>query len=255
MTPPQHAKVLDALSDLDGPVARTLTEFVAAAERALGADLKSIVLFGSAAENRLRATSDVNVIIVLTRFAREQIDVLSDAVLAGRAAIRLNVMWLLDAEIADAVEAFAVKFGDIARRHRVLWGTDPFATVSVPRRVAIARLKQVLLNLVLRLRANYALYSGREERLAALATDAAGPLRACAAEILELETSACVPPREALEQAVRTARREDLAGAVDALSEARKTGAVVPGTGAPLVLALSEIANHLLGRVKALDRS
>ena len=45
-----------------------LDELVAGAREAFGADLIAVVLFGSAAEGRLRKTSDVNVIAVTRRF-------------------------------------------------------------------------------------------------------------------------------------------------------------------------------------------
>jgi len=51
----------------------------------------------------------------------------------------------------------------------------------------LARLRQVLLNLALRLRSAYAADGDREERLAVLVADAAGPLRSCAATIVELQ--------------------------------------------------------------------
>ena len=142
--------LLDAARDLPDPVARTLTLFVTAAENHLGASLRSIILFGSAAENRLRATSDVNLLVVLTVFDRSQVEGLSETLAAANAAIRLNVMWLLESEIGAAVEAFSVKFADILRRRRVLRGSDPFQALAIPRHAAIARLRQVLLNLVLR---------------------------------------------------------------------------------------------------------
>ena len=41
-------------------------------EAAFGDDLRSIVLYGSAAEGRLRATSDINVMFVLGRFDEER---------------------------------------------------------------------------------------------------------------------------------------------------------------------------------------
>jgi predicted nucleotidyltransferase len=143
--------LLDAAGELPDPVARTLTLFVAAAENHLRASLRSIILFGSAAENRLRATSDVNVVVVvLTVFDRSQVEGLSETLAAANAAIRLNVMWLLESEIGAAVEAFSVKSADILRRRRVLRGSDPLQALAIPRHAAIARLRQVLLNLVLR---------------------------------------------------------------------------------------------------------
>ena len=53
-----------------------------------------------------------------------------------------------------AAEAFAVKFGDIGRRHRMLHGVDPFEALTASRAATIARLRQVLLNQLLRLRAS-----------------------------------------------------------------------------------------------------
>jgi len=54
-------------SALPEAVREGLTDFTAAARQAFAADLLSIVLFGSAAEGRLRQASDVNVVVVLRR--------------------------------------------------------------------------------------------------------------------------------------------------------------------------------------------
>ena len=82
-------------------------------------------------------------------------------------------MILLESEIPAAAEAFAEKFSDILRRRRVLHGSDPFAGVSISREAAIGRLRQVCLNMVLRLREQYALRSLREEQAARAVADAA----------------------------------------------------------------------------------
>src|SRR4029450_7566084 len=105
------APLLDAARDLPEAVARTLTLFVAAVETHFGGHLRSIILFGSAAETRLRTTSDVNVLVVLTAFDRQQVDGLSETLAAATAAVRLNVMWLLEAEIAGANETVRRQFG------------------------------------------------------------------------------------------------------------------------------------------------
>ena len=246
--------VVDSTTDLPAPVATALTAFVSSAEAALDSDLRSIVLFGSGAENRLRPTSDVNVAVILRAFDARRIATLSETLVAARAAVRLNVMWLLEPEIPLAAEAFAVKFADILRRRRVLWGSDPFASLSVPRAMAIARLRQVLMNLVMRLRASYALQSQHEERLAVLLADVAGPLRASAAEILELEGSTPPAPREALEQIIRTLPGGDWAPVLAAITEARQTRAVDAGTAGPVLLKVIDLACHLLERAMALSR-
>jgi hypothetical protein len=246
--------VLDGATDLPASVATALTAFVSAATASLGANLRSIVLFGSGAENRLRATSDVNVAVVLGVFDAERIAALSETLLAARAAVRLNAVWLLEDEIQPAAEAFAVKFADILRRRRVLWGSDPFEGLSVPREIAVARLRQVLLNLVMRLRAGYALHSRHEERLAALVADSAGPLRASAAEILELEGSPAPSPREALERIGRSIPGTNWDEVFAAISKAREARAVEPGTAAAVLLTVIDLACHLRARAAALGQ-
>lgn len=251
MQPP----ALAAARDLPASVSAALTAFVSAASASLDSDLRSVVLFGSGAENRLRPTSDVNVVVVLREFDAERIRPLSEVLLAGRAAINMNVMWLLESEIPQAVEAFAVKFADILRRRRVLWGIDPFENVSIPRHMAIARLRQVLMNLIMRLRASYAMHSQHEERLILLVADSAGPLRASAAEIIALEGSSPPAPREALEEIAHTLPVGEWNETLEAMSTARGTKAVEPGTAGPLLLKVIELACQLLRRVTVLDRS
>ena len=58
--------------DMPTAVEDRVNEFVSAARDALGDQLVSAVLFGSAAEGKLRATSDVNIILVLARFLVEE---------------------------------------------------------------------------------------------------------------------------------------------------------------------------------------
>jgi predicted nucleotidyltransferase len=132
--------------DLPPGVRRVLDEVVQAARRSLGERLRSIVLFGSAAEGRLRATSDVNLAFVLSAFEREAIDGLREALRLAEAAVRLKPLFLLTDELGPAALAFAAKFTDLRRRRRVLWGDDPFAALAIPRDVQVARLRQSLLD-------------------------------------------------------------------------------------------------------------
>ena len=61
------------LDGLPAHVASVLSDFAAQARDVLAGDLVSVVLFGSAAEGRLRATSDVNLILVLRSFDPEKL--------------------------------------------------------------------------------------------------------------------------------------------------------------------------------------
>jgi predicted nucleotidyltransferase len=128
----------------------------------LGEELESLILFGSAAEGLMRASSDVNLLIVLSRFDPERIDRASAVLQDAAAAVELHPMFLLASEVPLAAESFSVKFDDIAHRHVVLYGTDPFEILKIPRALLVKRLQQVLFNLTLRLRTLYAV--GRDHR-------------------------------------------------------------------------------------------
>lgn len=233
-------------------VSNGLREFVESAQSALGPDLVSLVLFGSAAEGRLRATSDVNIILVLSRFDPARIDALREPLRLARATIQLSAMLILESELASAAEAFAVKFADIRERHKVLAGSDPFATLTPSRSAMLVRLKQILLNFVLRTRERYVLTSLREEQLAPVVADAAGPLRSAAALILSLEGRPAPSPKEALETLAATIDaagwREPLAN----LSRAREDASLPPGAGRSTVLYLISLAQALRARSEKL---
>ncbi len=231
---------------MEAIVEQELGRFVEAAREALGVDLVALVLFGSAAEDQLRLTSDVNLAVVARRFEVAALDALRPALAVAEAAIRLRPMFLVESEIADAAEAFAVKLDDIRRRHRVLHGSDPFASLAVPRAVALARVRQVLLNLAMRLRAQLASIGDREEQLALAVANAAGPLRACAAELLDLEGRPAASGRAAL---------ETLAGRpLDEISRARERGTLPAGVARRAIVDLIEICAGLRAHAARLLR-
>ena len=227
-------------------VSTTLSTFIAAAKKAFGDHLLSVVLYGSGAEGKLRPTSDVNLILVLSAFDRGLADQLREPLRLAQAAIKLRVMFLLEDEVKPASQAFAVKFADIARRRLILYGSDPFAAISVSRDDAIFRLKQTLLNLTLRLREAYVSRSLREEQLAAVIADAAGPLRACASTLLELEGRSAATPKEALEQISKSSA--SAAHDVQLITEARQRHALPPGAAAPALFHLIELAHAMWAR-------
>jgi hypothetical protein len=158
-------------------------------------------------------------------------------------------MFLLEGELDAALHSFAVKFSDILRRRLVIYGDDPFAGVSISRADAVIRLKQTLLNQVLRLREAYVSRGSREEQLVATIADAAGPLRASAAALLELEGTPVTSGKEALEQIAAslpegTERTRDL----DLVSEARQRRSLPTGLAGPVLLHLIELARAMLQR-------
>lgn len=234
-----------AIASLQVPpqVQTVLGEFVNAAEKTFGPNLRSVVLYGSAAEGRLRTTSDVNVVVVLRAFDAAQADSLREPLRIAQAAIALRPMLLLENEISAAAEAFAQKFNDIAHRRKVLYGDDPFAALVIRPDALRHRLRQTLLNLSLRLRAGYVARSLREEQAALLVAEAAGPLRSAAASLLELQGRPARSPKQALEQIVRELGvSEEM---LDQISRIRETRLAEPGKAALTLLQLMTLAQQM----------
>ncbi len=242
----------EQLKDLPANVSITLADFVETAQEACGSNLVSVVLFGSAAEGRLRPSSDVNVILVFKEFHIPQVNQLREKLRVASAAIRMNTMFLLESELAIATEAFAVKFNDIMNRHRILYGVNPFAHLEVSRTATIQRLKQVVFNLILRLRERYALVSLREEQLVTIVADATGPIRACAANILGLEGKKFSHPKEALQILTEVLPPNNWSEILSKMSTAREDQALAPGAATATVLGVLELLNAMLKHIQDL---
>lgn len=222
-----------------------LDEFSLDAQAALQDSLRSIILFGSAAEDALRATSDVNVIVVLHRFEPQRIDALRDALIKARVAIRLEVMFLLESEITTASEAFAVKFADIQHRRRVLWGDDVFADLEVSAEAMRQRLRQVLLNMNLRLRQAYAVSANREEKLPVILAEQIAPLRTSAAVLLAIRGQHAASPKAALETVVSSWGDAALLQQLTAFSQIREGELLAPGAARQLLLDMLTMVERL----------
>jgi predicted nucleotidyltransferase len=244
---------LDSGTGLPEAVERAIAGFVDAAKQAFGADLVSIVLFGSGAEQQLRPTSDVNLLLVLKQFDQKAADSLREPLRFAHAAVELNAMFLLEAEVPLAMEAFAVKFSDILMRHRVLHGSDPFAYVTVSNAALLRRLNQVLLNLQIRLRERYLLLSLREEQLGRVIADAAPPLRASAASLLQLEGNRSSSPKKALERIVSELNDPQLTEALGAITKVRGGERLEPGRAPTVLTDLMRLTEKLRERVGRLE--
>jgi predicted nucleotidyltransferase len=244
---------MDQEMQVSPEIVQTINSFLDEVKQSFGDDLVAAVLFGSAAEGRLRITSDVNLLLVLKRFDRERADKIREAFRDAHSAMRLDVMFLLSSEIEPAMDAFAVKFADILTRRRILFGSDPFALLVIQPESIRQRSRQVLLNLILRLRERYTLISLREEQLAQIIADTAGPIRACAASTLFLEGKPAASPREALAEIVSQSGDPQWSEALRLIDIARRKGALPPGTAGTLIFSLLGLAESLYRRLDGLS--
>jgi predicted nucleotidyltransferase len=240
------------LNDLPDNVQKTLTDFIKTAKESFGSNLLSVVLFGSAAEGRLRPTSDVNLILVTKEFDIPQVDRLREVLRVAYAAIRLNVMFILESEISVASEAFAVKFTDILNRNRILFGSDPFKNMEVSRAATLQRIGQVIVNLMLRLRERYALVSLREEQLVPIIADVSGTIRKSAAIILGLEGQRNIHPKEALQIFTQRFPGANWTEVLKNMSTAREEQTLKSGEAASTLLGLLDILKAMHKHVQSM---
>jgi len=238
---------------LPDAVSRPLQAFVDASVAVFGADLKSVVLYGSGADGSLRPASDVNLLLVLSAFDAAKASAIRAPYSLAEAAIRLTAMFLLESEVPAALESFAQKFSDLHRRHRVLYGSDPFDSVSIPRQAIVFRLKQVLLNLALRLREGYIGSGSAPERLSILIAESAGPLRSCAATLRELTGEPTLPPKEALRIFVEALGEPGWDHVLAHISETRARAYLTPQTAEETLLRLIDLSARLRARAEKLD--
>jgi predicted nucleotidyltransferase len=242
------------LTTLPDNVSRVLIGFIESAREYFGDDLRSVVLYGSGADGNLRPSSDINLLVLLSEFDRAKADSLRDPLRLAHAAIELKVLFILEQELRAAVESFAVKFADILRRRRVLYGADPFIGLSISRNGTIFRLRQTLLNLMLRMREAYISRGLREEQLAVLIADAAGPLRSCAATLLELEGMSVESPKLALEKVAALVMKDsDWTALSSLISDSRQQRQLPPGLAAPTYFSLIELTRLMWVRADALS--
>src|SRR6266480_3408733 len=95
---------------LSPEVKKVLSDFLEAARNSFGDHLRSVTLFCSAAEGKLRPTSDVNLVVVLSAFEQTRADQLRQPLRIAQAAIQLRPMFVLESEIPGATRSFAPIF-------------------------------------------------------------------------------------------------------------------------------------------------
>lgn len=233
-------------------VERMLADLVAAAKDSFADDLSSVVLFGSGAEGSLRATSDLNLLFVLKRFEQKRADAFREPLRLAYVAARAAAMFVLETELTTVTQLFAVKFGDIARRYRLLFGELPDALRHVSPQAKKQQLRQILMNLSLRLRQSYIATSLREEQLAVTIAETAGPLRSAAATLLELEGQPVPSPKHSLETVVGLLQGEAWNETLRRISEARESRRLPPGVAGPVLFQIMAMAEAMRLRVERL---
>ncbi|MBM41354.1 MAG: hypothetical protein CL483_05440 [Acidobacteria bacterium] len=140
--------------------------------QALGEQLRSIVLYGSAARGDWqRATSDLNLIIVVNQLDPADLEALSPALTRWESGRQPLPLLFTPAMISDSADVFPIEFLDLQSDRRVLYGDDPFAEVEIRSDHLRLQCEREMREKLMRLREGYIETHARPRRLRRLLTD------------------------------------------------------------------------------------
>jgi predicted nucleotidyltransferase len=135
---------------------RDLTDLVSKVKNAAGANLLSVVLYGSAATEEFRpGHSDLNVLCVMRSLGREDLSKLHDAVAWWAKKGHPAPLLLTLDELQHSADIFAIELLDMKTAHRILHGEDLVASLHVPMNLHRLQVERELRNNTLRLRQLY----------------------------------------------------------------------------------------------------
>ncbi len=142
---------------------KDLTELVEGLKTAIGANLKAVVLFGSAAAGDFQPEhSDLNVLCVLDRLDGAELQKLSPTARWWEKKSHPAPLVFGLEELHRAADIFAIELLDIQEKHRVLFGENIFTGMRVPMHLHREQVERELRTNVVRLRQRY-LVSARND--------------------------------------------------------------------------------------------
>ena len=131
----------------------TLDQLVEKLKKALGADLVSVILYGSAAAGDHQGKfSDINVLCVLSRITPVQLGLTETVFRWWRELGNPSPLLLTEQEVQSCTDCFAIEFHDIKQHHRVVFGADLISGLAVDDSFYRAQVEHELRSKLLRLR-------------------------------------------------------------------------------------------------------
>jgi len=168
-------------------------DFARRIQAALGENMVSVVLFGSAARGtHVEGRSDFNVLLIVKDASVTALRSVVPAVAEWTRAGEPPPLIFSDAEWRASADVFPIEIEDIREAHRVLAGRDPLGDVVTKRGDLRFELEHEVRGKVLRLRTEYAAAAGDGKALGRLLVHSAGTFFVLFRAVLRLTGG--VPP-------------------------------------------------------------
>ena len=134
-------------------VEKLLRELTEKLERAYGGELKSVILYGSAAAGEWHeGYSDLNVMAVLGRVGADQLERAEKIFEWWREQGNPSPLLMSEEEVRRSTDCFPIEFHDMAERRRILYGDDPIAGLVIDDKYYRAQVEHEVRAKLLRLR-------------------------------------------------------------------------------------------------------
>ena len=150
---------------------KILAELVEKLKRAAGANLQSVVLYGSAAGGEFHpAHSDLNALCLLRSTDATELGKLHDVARWWAKKGHPAPLVFTLAELQSAVDVYTIELLEIKNHRRILYGEDPFEPFQPPTIEHRCQVERELRHNLVRLRQNYILAAGNRKAVLAVMT-------------------------------------------------------------------------------------
>jgi|SRR5450631_1168620 hypothetical protein len=145
---------------------KLISEFVEKLRAAAGANLVSVILYGSGAEGEFHPEySDLNLLCVLRDASFASLTKITDVVEWWRSKKHRPPLVLTPAELKASADTFSIEFVDMKQRNRVLYGEDVLSTLNIPMALHRAQLEYELREKLFLLRQHLVVAGSNEKQL------------------------------------------------------------------------------------------
>ncbi|HXY18726.1 MAG TPA: hypothetical protein VEH83_01900 [Gemmatimonadales bacterium] len=172
-----------------------IEDFARRLETALGANLSSLLLFGSAARGtHVAGRSDLNLLLIVKDASVAALHAATPVIAQWARGGQPPPLIFAEAEWSASTDVFPIEFEDMRDAHRVLAGRDPFEALVTRRADLRLELEHEIRGKVLRLRTEYAAAAADGKALGRLLVHSAGTFFVLFRAVLRLGGGA--PPAE-----------------------------------------------------------
>src|SRR5437763_2537368 len=110
-----------------------MAEFLEKMKGAAGANLVSIILYGSAADGEFHPEySDLNLLCLMTDVSLPELSKIAGVITWWRGKRHHPPLVITPQELISCADVFSIEFSDMKQRYRVLYGEDLLRNLEVP---------------------------------------------------------------------------------------------------------------------------